>query len=258
MATSRSHIDDDVNFVDLFRGRRFAAVIVDISAGQLAGDVNGLAWIDGEQQSDTITNGWRVRRVSANFPYTYFPSIPRERFSSSDAYRQDFYLAERVTPPGVALVISPYVRLLNRILSRLNGFMGRDSRLEFVVPDLDDVFLRFERAGYDFMDATRISVKDKNEPTLDVVSLSGKNPLKSNLRQELRKVGPAYSVRMSVSTVHREVNVHLDRFGNFSWYQRDEDDLLAPIRAVDGLLRTVQVTSTTSLPTKRIDETDST
>lgn len=253
MATARPSLNNEVDFSLLLQGRRFGAVAVPSRYVSKAMANGALYLAESSTESEFTVAGWRAYRLASDFSNSYFSTVSKDQFAvGKDLFRQEYYVA--VAPDGidVALIISPFVRLLDRILTRVSRVQDAQSPLTYAVPDLDEVFRAFEDEQFNFMTATRISVKKDEDPIVDLVSLSGRNPLKSNLREDLRKAGNAYSVRMAVGPKGQQINVYLDRFGNLSWFQRKEADLWAPLRALGALVEFVSINEVASRPTKRL------
>lgn len=242
--------------------RRYSAVALTHPNLRSTDDIQRLAMKlpGGIVRGEYVVGSSVVLRVAFDSPRNHFTSFEAPAVASAKGFTQELFLA-RVELPGkpqptvAALVIAPYVRLLNRYVTAMSSAL-EFPRPAFLVADMDRVFEFFEVTRYKWMDATRVSVKDEREPTLDLVSLSGRNPLKSNLREELRRVGPAYAVRLEVRRTLPRTNVNADRFGNFWWYTRDWRDVVNPLAAIAELLSNVPIASGKFNPTRRLSFDD--
>lgn len=261
MATTRADLEAPFDFEQILYSRRFSAIAFTHPDVHGWHDLEPLKRVMETSRSfpiDPTPHGWLASRIAVRSPRNYFTSVSDSSLVTEEGYVQEVYVAiykyqdsaEAVTRTAV-LLMAPYVRLLNRLITRVARLLD-PAHLAFLTPDLDEVFTHFERSTINGLRATRISVKDESEPTIELVSLTGRNPLKSNLRAELRRVGPAYSIRISVDSTSENTTVHLDRFGNCWWYHRSERDLAGPLSLFSELLSTVRINEGRHRPTYRI------
>jgi hypothetical protein len=257
MATSRTGVDR-TTFDEVLYGRRYAAVALTHPGMDTWGSEESAVRLlpSGESLGAQRVGAWSLAKVTVEIPRNYFTKLPDDVVATKSGFVQELYVAFRkveiwgkVVP--VLVLVSPYVRLLNRVLTQFARNIGAPP-VEYLTPDLEEVFGLFESTSFDWMDATRISVKDDAEAALDLVSLTGRNPLRSNLRRDLLDVGPAYSIRLSIRLDGVITNLHLDRFGNFWWYHRSDADLAAPLSVIDELLHSVTVNRGKDRPTYRV------
>jgi hypothetical protein len=246
----------------VLEGRRFSSVaIVHPSLSAFDTLPSGLKASKEFQVETSFRVGqWHVDKVQFTADRNYFRTVPSNDLSVTGGYRQDLYLAQgQLKVAGMAtaalFVLAPYVKLLDSFVRMLQSRLGTPS-VAYVVADMNDAFEHFEARVYDWLLVTRISVRDDQEPGLDLVSLTGRNPLRSNLREELKRVGPAYSMRFATAVTGFPTNVHVDRFGNYWWYQRNEDAIVNSMAVIDelsacGLLQIVH-----TLPTRRRSSSD--
>ncbi|MET4167308.1 hypothetical protein ABID74_003235 [Gordonia terrae] len=261
MATTRADLEATFDFEQILYSRRFSAVAFTHPEVAQWSTLEPLQEILETSRSFPVASapeGWLASRIAVRSPRNYFTSVNDTSLATDQGYVQEVYVAiykYRVPSESVErsaiLLMAPYVRLLNRLVTRLKRMLD-PAHLVYLTPDLDEVFSRFERTSIVGMRATRISVKDESEPTIELVSLTGRNPLKSNLRAELRRVGPAYSIRIDVHSPPHETTVHLDRFGNCWWYHRSESDLTGPLSLFSELFSSVRVAEGRHRPTYRI------
>ncbi|MFZ2526224.1 MAG: hypothetical protein WAX14_01025 [Rhodococcus sp. (in: high G+C Gram-positive bacteria)] len=210
----------------------------------------------GESLGVSRVDAWSVAKVTVESPRNYFTQLPDNAVATQDGFVQELYAAFRHVETGgrtvpILVLVAPYVRLLNRILTQFTLNVGAPA-VQYCTPVMEEVFGLFESTSFEWMDATRISVKDDSEPALDLVSLTGRNPLRSNLRRELLGLGPAYSIRLSVRLGASATNFHMDRFGNSWWYHRSDEDLTAALKVFDALLGSVAVNQGRHRPTYRV------
>jgi hypothetical protein len=152
----------------------------------------------------------------------------------------------------VTVIASPYVRLLNRVANDLRRKLPPPAS-RYLAIDMRRVYEAVAE-GQPGITATRVTMQMLNEPTLELVSLAGKNPLHSDLHAALRKVAAPYSVRAEVEGDTGAARVNADRHGNLWWYQSDESRLERPLRLLEALDRWGALRVVRSLPLDRATE----
>jgi hypothetical protein len=182
---------------------------------------------------------WSAER----FEYLYFRSLypesrhPPEMTRRDGGYAHQLYFAARgelasLRVPVVVLA-SPYVRLLAHVTAQLKeGLQG--PALRYLAVNMRQVYQSFANAGPD-MTPSRVTLQITNEPDLELVSLAGKNPLRSDLHAALSEVATPYSLRTDMSSGGVTCRVNLDRHGNVWWHQTGEEALAVPLLLVDRL-----------------------
>ena len=145
MAASGAHLERFSDFEDLLYLRRYGGVIITHESLR-SGMSRMLAMVDAQGAIDLgEIEGWKVARVGVGVARNYFHSVDDASLLVGDSYAQELYVAWRAKTGGpfdspVALLLSPYIRLLNRILTRAKGVVGTDPGLRFLVPRMPEVF----------------------------------------------------------------------------------------------------------------------
>ena len=150
------------------------------------------------------------------------------------------------------LVSAPYVRILREIDKQLR-LRAKESTMVYLVPRIDRVF-EFMSRYRPSLKATRITVQISGDVGVEQVTLTGRNPLRSDLVQALNSVAEPYSIRIDVTEPDEKVGVYLDRHGNFWWYLRSPKQLANVTRLVRELLDQKLTQIGVSVPLSREDE----
>ncbi|GAA3833479.1 hypothetical protein [Nocardioides panacisoli] len=154
------------------------------------------------------------------------------------------------------LVASPYVRFLAKCLKRLDD--SRPMPLIYFKPSMSDVFSHFETTRPTRLAATRISVLMEGDVGLEIVSLSGRNPLRSDLRHALLGVASPYAIRVKGTFIEkRPVNIHADRHGNIWCHLGSEEALINMAAFASVMIRNGHLAPTSSSPLLRLPGEDS-
>lgn len=241
----------------IFEARRYSGVLIDDPGLSSPGAVLERLSIAKSRQFDVTTqvDGWHVvrGRILSDTPHYSSTSAPR---TPGGSYLTDLYVAANIRGSSKVLLASPYVRLLASCIENLDDH-PKLGRVQFLKPDMNALFTHFERARTTQMSATRISVLMEGDVGLELVSLSGRNPLRSDLRHALLEVASPYSLRVKGTYVHsRGTNMHADRHGNIWWHLASEDSLTNVLAFVDILLKAGRLTRTTSSPLRRASQED--
>jgi hypothetical protein len=85
------------------------------------------------------------------------------------------------------------------------------------------------------VNVTKVTMQMLNEPTLELVSLAGKNPLHSELHAAIKDVAAPYSLRTELNSGEGRNRVNIDRHGNIWWFQVAEGRIAAALRFIDRL-----------------------
>lgn len=203
---------------------------------------------------------WIGRRVSYVASKNYFPKhmVADDVVASGDGFIQELYVAaSSLVRDGVEepclLIWAPYVRLMNSFLRDLTRHVGRPTPA-YAIPRMQHLFQHFHDKSYPAMHVTRISVVDFGEPSVELVSLSGRQPLRSSLRLALKDTLP-YAVRIELTSGEAAAtNLHMDRYGNFWWYQRAESSAERVLNLLTVLSSEGLFSSTREIPTKRTSD----
>jgi hypothetical protein len=134
----------------------------------------------------------------------------------------------------VMFVASPYVRLLARLIKTTTKALPPPAP-RYVQVDMPKTYAAFARP-LPGMRATKVTldmlVKAKD---LELVSLTGEDPLRSDLHAAIKKVTSPFALRVDVGDDQGRTRVSADRFGNLWWYLSDEARLGNTFRLVDKL-----------------------
>ena len=244
----------------VFERRRYSSVlfqhpsIIDsASLRKILGDSAGSA-----KSVNIKGSKWTVSRFEYLTSRSHYPS---HRFSSADRRRDDgtfphdFYVAtaRHFGDAPVILVASPYVRLLAAMFKTLRERLPSPAA-QFHTVSMPEVYEAFA-TGISGMTATRVTMQMLDEPALELVSLSGRNPLNSNLHQAIEKVAAPYSLRAEVSAIKdQHTRVNFDRHGNFWWYLTAQERLVNALSLIDELHRLGLMDLGRSLPLDRADD----
>jgi hypothetical protein len=241
---------------ELLHARRFSAVLVARPEGvQLAQTLRQtcrIANFTGENIS--ARPDWVIQRGNFTSSRSYFSNIPKDAFSVKEGYAQGLYIGaanlivDQLERPTI-LVATPYIRMLDEVVSKLAD--ASPTELEYLTPSMGGAFSFFHDRTFTWIDATRISVADDQDPGVSLVSLSGRHPLRSALRMDLEgTIGPAHSIRLTTSAAPNPTHVHVDRYGNFNWYLRDAAHMRNPVEAISLMSDAKLFKTTTTLPTR--------
>jgi hypothetical protein len=249
---------DDSDFS--FEGRRYSAVVVSHAAlrstDDLASLVEGLELTRPLSRSSTgdLTSfraEWHHRR-------NLYPSGSLLRRSarpnSSGAYMHRCYIAQLPAwdPKSSVsfLFASPHIRVVAAWASLLSEAVD-NPRPRYAAPRLDPLFHDLGRNSAAYK-ATQITLQIPSNVDVEKVSLTGKSPLISALRASLVPVTRPYAVRLEMPREGRPLRFHMDRHGNFWWYQANDQAFDVAARAVAALGRDRYLETTHDLPHRRV------
>jgi hypothetical protein len=241
----------------VFEARRYSAVLInDPDLPDVASVMRSLRVPKSRSTPiDIAVTDWTVARASIIGDTPHYPAANAHR-TESGAYLTELYVAAPTdSASSGVLLASPYVRLLATCLRDMASSVRRD--VVFVKPDMDALFTHFERTRTPHLSATRISVLMEGDVGLEVVSLSGRNPLRSDLRHALLKVASPYSIRIKGTYLDsRGTNMHADRHGNVWWYLSSEAALVNVLAMINVVRHGGMLSQTTSSPLKRAFQED--
>lgn len=249
----------------MLTSRRYSAVIIKHVAlgGQQSARLKQWGALTGDRIGSVKAVGdWLVAPVEhftrANY-YSQAAASPDD-LSTSTGFVQGLYIA---SPPLTVfeaepclLVAAPYVRLLDRTLRDFEKQVGQP-RPGYVRPLMTEAFDSLADPPAPWVRVSRFSVVNRNEPSVDRISIAGRNPLRAAIGKEFAADGVAYDLRLE-SKAHDafKSNLNLDRHGNFWWYHRDNGSF-SNVLPVLSLLQTLSLfSSTRMLPTSRKAEED--
>lgn len=203
-------------------------------------------------------DAWKISQVAFKSTRNFYNTgvVDPQELKYEDGYLHEVFSAvtKVATSIGeshtIAVVMSPYSRLVPRFVERvMQGSADRD--LTYYRLDMGRAFRFFATKNVRNMTPIRISFSDKREPGLDLVSLSGRNPVRSNLFKELEEIGPPYGIKMACEFMPNEsTNLHADKHGNYWWYQNSGDGPFANVLgAISSLLEVGLLAKTKDQPT---------
>ncbi len=241
----------------VFEARRYSAVLIDDPDLPDIESVLHALRVPKSRQTpiDTVVADWQIRRASILGDAPHYPESNAQR-TESGSYLTELYVAapDDDKKSGIFLA-SPYVRLLTKCLTEITSDLRHDIR--FAKPNMNALFTHFERTRTPHLSATRISVLMEGDVGLEVVSLSGRNPLRSDLRHALLNVASPYSIRLKGTYLDgRGTNIHADRHGNVWWYLASEASFTNVLAFMNVLRRDGQLSFTTNSPLKRAFQED--
>jgi hypothetical protein len=208
---------------EYFEARRYSAVLVNDARVTSVDDAIRSWGLNGPSNEVFAGLGWTVTRVTYGSRKNYYPSNVQV-VKHGEGHPHEIYIAS--PPPETLrglLIAAPYVRLLRESISRLDANLAGDDALAFSVPDMGELFSHFETSSHRHLRASHIEVKMRDNG-LDHVALSGRNPLRSDLRHALLKVARPYAIRIKADSVRdmRPTNINLDQHGNVWWHLSGE------------------------------------
>jgi hypothetical protein len=210
--------------LEYFEARRYSAVLVDDPRVTSVGTVARAWGLHGKSVRSIEGFGWSVTRLTYGSRKNHYPPSVRVT-KHGEGHPHEIYLATPPRDSGFSgmLIAAPYVRLLRESIGRLDANLEGDAALAFSAPDMNALFAHFETSTHRHMRASHIEVKMRDNG-LDHVALSGRNPLRSDLRHALLQVARPYAIRVRTDSVRdmRPTNVNLDQHGNIWWHLSGE------------------------------------
>lgn len=222
--------------------RRYSALL--LSHADL-GKFSGLEAVAGSALGNSTTvsvpkSKWKTVRFEYLTATDMYPPARTEGANRNRAGRFPHFMYCAISPmlpnlgSPVMFVASPYVRLLARLIKTTTKALPPPAP-RYVQVDMAKAYAAFARplAG---MRATKVTldmlVKAKD---LELVSLTGEDPLRSDLHTAIKKVTSPFALRVDVDDEDGRTRVSADRFGNLWWYLSDEARLSSTFRLVDKL-----------------------
>lgn len=155
---------------------------------------------------------------------------------------------------NAVLLASPYVRLLQRMVRDLAGRVSGPA-LQFLSMDMPSIYRSFARRDAGLV-ATKVTLQMLSQPGLELVSLTGRNPLDSELHEQIKDVAAPYALRAEVNLGDHKARVNVDRHGNIWWYQTDEAKLGTVLSLVSRIAAIDSLKLTRTLPLERAEPDD--
>jgi len=135
------------------------------------------------------------------------------------------------------VLASPYVRLLRQLDEELRVAVANGPALRYLNIDMPRVFESFQ-SGKSSLTATKVTLEILDElENLELVSLTGSNPLNSKLHAQIKSVAEPYAIRVEYSNGLQRARLSVDRVGNLWWYQTDETKTRLIFLALDELIK---------------------
>jgi hypothetical protein len=147
------------------------------------------------------------------------------------------------------------VRLLASITGNIRSRLDRPAP-RYVSVNMTSVYEALSDGGVDQLTATKVTMQMLSEPTLELVSLAGRNPLHSELHAAIKKVAAPYSIRTEISGDSNKCRVNIDRHGNFWWFQAEEKRIVLPLSVIDKLDEAGALKLTRTRPLDRAEDED--
>jgi hypothetical protein len=204
-------------------------------------------------------SGWGLRRCEYVAPKNLYPEslVSDSSTERSNGFAHQVYVGAAhlsSLSQTVLVLASPYVRLLQRMVREATR-QDSGPAAQFVTLHMPTVYEELERGVPGFA-ATRVTLQMLNQPGLSLVSLTGRNPLDSELHSQIKSVAAPYSVRTEVSQDDQHVRVNVDRHGNLWWYQTDEGKADLALSLVNLLDEVGATRLSRTLPLDRAESED--
>lgn len=206
--------------------------------------------------AEVDADGWSVWRWEYIADRNHYPEhlVDVEQQRRDGGFAHDVYLAHRsFKGDNYVLLGSPYVRLLHQVLDRIRTAIRAEAAPRYAVVDMRRVYEAFQ-SGLPNMIATKVTLEMLAEPTLELVSLTGRNPLNSRLHAQIKDVAAPYAIRTEVNVNDQRARVNVDRHGNLWWYQTDESKTKNAIGFLDALLEIGAVRLSRLVPLDRVSD----
>lgn len=241
-----------------FEPRRYSAVLLAADGSLTSRQL--LSALGSERRKvrsvDIPSTDWSFTAGTVRATSSYSRSS-RSKADAEGMYSHKVFVAEgSIDDATFLLVASPYIRFPADCMKRVDR--AGDSQLTYVRPSMPAVFSYFEKVRPNRLAATRISVLMEGDVGVEIVSLSGRNPLRSDLRHALLKVASPYAIRVKSTYLEkRPLNIHADRHGNVWCHLGSEAALINVAALVSVLARHGELTSTSTSPLLRLADEES-
>lgn len=197
-------------------------------------------------------------RVSQRNFYAESLAAPDE-LSVEGGFKHDILIGRSASSreSGV-LIATPYVHFLADILKSLEKGIGQP-RPSYRALRMAEAFQRMADPPATWVKTRMFSVKSRLSPGADLLSVAGRNPLRSDLgRQFAMTAGDAaYGIRLQASNHPLiKTNVNFDRHGNLWWYHRGPVSLSNVLPVLDLLMDMDLMQSLRQTPPARRSDDD--
>jgi hypothetical protein len=180
--------------------------------------------------------GWAVTRMEYLATRKFYPGHVGgdERDRGDAGYAHDVYVATkdfagRIGP--VLLVASPYIHFLETIHDTLSMTIVKPA-IQYLGADMSTIYKALNAAGENAA-VNRVTMQVMGEPNADLVSLSGKMPLHSDIHDKLLDITKPYGIGVKVEFAGTDCRVGLTRHGRINWFQTTEDRIAHPLALID-------------------------
>lgn len=197
-----------------------------------------------------VPSEWEIFTAEALADSNLYPShrVDPTEIRTRDGYRHRIVVGEARLPIGdkeqdCLLLSVPYTSLLWDVVHSASIPKARYCSIE-----MDRLYQWFTRHEGHGMRAGRISVQMDADTGVEMVSLIGRHPLRSDLRQAIRRVASPYAIRLDVEDLQGRVRLNADRHGNLHWYLTELGRISAPLRGLSEIARSEALIETTSVP----------
>ena len=226
--------------------RRFTAI--GLTHPSFTSDARGISRALGPhvgrlRNCDSGTPSWRVYQAEFELNSSLYPArliSPESRKRSSGAYAHDIYVAAtRLSRIGPVLwIASPYMRLLDQIHDDLNLRLGSPA-VKYLGVDMKPFYRHLSTRDVTDVVARRIILRILSEDNVELVSLTGKEPLHSKIHESLDNSTLPFGVGAQVEAGPKEqrikARVTVYRTGMLYWYQSQLETIACPLSLISTL-----------------------
>lgn len=204
--------------------------------------------------------GWRVYRFGLIHNRSLYPShlVDPRTLEREKGFAHATYLAVRdggQSSSRLVVIASPYIYLLDKLTVRLEYGSRGNRRLKYCAVDMPRLYKEVG-GGMSGLSATRVTLQIRGEPNLELVSLSGRNPLHSKLHNAIKSVAKPYAIRAQLSESPELCRLSIDHHGNVHWYQADETKIESALGLIERLRELDVLLDTDSRPLDKVDDED--
>lgn len=166
--------------------------------------------------------------------YSHSAKRQKQQKRSKDRWGYRLYLVQL---PGCVLVASPYRSVLTEISNLLQD--PDQPAISFLEFDMNALYE--DVGGSSDLRARSVTVKLGKESDIEELTMSGKNPLASKVRETIDKMRMTpYSARLMIRDDTRSPAVAVDAFGNIDWHVAAEERVSEGAQVLKKLLETEQ------------------
>jgi hypothetical protein len=219
--------------------RPFTAIVVRHSQLTSVADIPRLIGVKPQPVAEFQAGEWTVWRWEYVHQRNLYPTkhIVLEERNRDGGWAHDLYVAQRLVG-GVSYVVlaSPYIRLLRQLNEDLTRAVAEANALMYLSVDMSKVFASFQTRATR-LTATKVTLEILDElENLELVSLTGSNPLNSKLHAQIKAVADPYAIRVEIANGSEKARVSIDRVGNLWWFQTNEKKTRLVFEALDEVI----------------------